>query len=267
MAHIKTHFFSTSLGFGTDINVFIPTPNADEHMNKKDTSYFKQGVKYQVLYLLHGAYGDYMDWFQLTSIERYAQDKKVAVVMPSASNSFYQDMHYGSDYLTYISEELPKFCESNFPIASDRENVFVAGLSMGGYGALKVALTRPDKFSYAASLSGAIAFAQMKGTMDNMDLPFDFNNILGTDQVEGTDADIFYLIEKLKKENKPLPKVYQAVGTEDFTYESNQYAKNKLKELGIDLTYEEGPGTHDWIFWDAYIQKVLNWLPLKGKAL
>ena len=199
MAFFQVNFFSPTLRFGTDVNVVIPTPNSDELMNHKDTSYFHTGAKYQVLYLLHGAYGDYSDWMRLTSIEKYAQNHKIAVVMPSASNSFYQDMYRGSQYLTYLTEELPEFIESLFPVSRKRENTFVAGLSMGGYGAWRLALQKPEQYACAASLSGAV--------------------------------DI-------------------------------QNARKRMTELGLDLTYAEHPGIHDWDYWDAHIQDVLNWLPL-----
>ena len=118
MALIETHFFSTSLCFGTDLNVFIPTPNVDELSVEGEYDYFHDGAKFQVLYLLHGGFGDYTDWMRLTSIERYAQAHKLAVIMPSASNSFYQDMALGSDYLTYVTKELPEFCRKMFPIST-----------------------------------------------------------------------------------------------------------------------------------------------------
>ena len=268
MAYIKTHFFSTSLCFGTDLEVFVPTPDADELLNAKPRDYFKPGVKYQVLYRLHGAYGDYSDWLHLTSVERYAQDHKLAVVMPSASNSFYQDMVYGSDYLTYITEELPRFCEANFPISPKREDTFVAGLSMGGYGALKIALTKPEKYSCAASLSGALDLETILPLLASMPAtPFDPKDILGEGEIAGSDADLFTLIGRLQKEGKELPKIYQTVGTEDFIYPSNQAAKKKFEEMGVEFTYAEHPGIHDWKFWDAHIQDILNWLPLKDAAL
>ncbi len=265
MAYIKTHFFSTALCFGTDIEVFIPTPDADELLLGKSRDYFTPGVKYQVLYLLHGAYGDYSDWPHLTSIERYAQDHKLAVVMPSASNSFYQNMHYGSDYLRYITEELPVFCEHTFPISDKREDTFVAGLSMGGYGALKAALTRPEKYSCAASLSGAIDLEAVIGGLSSLpSSPFVYENLFGNKEITGSDADLFELIRRLKSEGCELPKIYQTVGTEDFIYQANLSAKEKLEKLGVDLTYEEYPGIHNWVFWDAHIQDVMNWLPLKN---
>lgn len=265
MAFFQVNFFSPTLRFGTDVNVVIPTPNSDELMNHKDTSYFHAGAKYQVLYLLHGAYGDYSDWMRLTSIEKYAQNHKIAVVMPSASNSFYQDMYRGSQYLTYLTEELPEFIESLFPVSRKRENTFVAGLSMGGYGAWRLALQKPEQYSCAASLSGAV---DILGTVEatkrgEIGGPFKWKALFEhPDAIEGSDADLFALAAKRKAEGRPLPKLFQCVGTEDFTYNINQNARKRMTELGLDLTYAEHPGIHDWDYWDAHIQDVLNWLPL-----
>ena len=115
--------------------------------------------------MLHGGYGDYTDWMRLTSIERYAQAKKLAVIMPSASNSFYQDMACGSDYLRFITQEVPQLCESLFPISTRREHTFVGGLSMGGYGASKCALRRPDLYAAFADLSGAVDPVELEPKM------------------------------------------------------------------------------------------------------
>lgn len=269
MAFFETHFFSPTLCFGTDINVFIPTPNSDELLNNKSSDYFHEGARYQVLYLLHGAFGDYTDWMRLTSIEKYAQNHKLAVIMPSASNSFYQNMKYGSDYLRYLTEELPQMCKSLFPISKKRENTFVAGLSMGGYGALKLALTKPEMYSCAVSLSGAIdaaaSIAQVEAGERNA--PFDYEAVFGGTHIEGTDADLFTLIKKLQAEGKPLPRVFQSIGTEDFLYQANVNARKKLEALGVDVTYEEHPGIHDWDYWDTHIQRALDWLPLVNDSV
>ena len=106
MAYIKTHFFSTALCFGTDINVFIPTPDADELLTGKKNDYFVPGVKYQVLYLLHGAYGDYTDWLHLTSIERYAQDHKLAVIIQKNAACL-QILRYNCHFPSLLSTEKP----------------------------------------------------------------------------------------------------------------------------------------------------------------
>lgn len=269
MAFFQVNFFSPTLGFPTDVNVFIPSPNSDEILNRKKTEY-KKNRKYQVLYLLHGAYGDYTDWMRLTSIEKYAQNHKLAVVMPSAANSFYEDMFRGSDYLTYLTEELPKFVSSVFPISTRREDTFTAGLSMGGYGALRLAFTKPEQYAACASLSGAIDIVGCKMQNDSgaVDGPFLWDSILeDADKLEGSDADLFALIEKQKTLGKVLPRVFQSCGTEDFIYPLNISAHAKLLGAGVDLTYEEHPGIHDWDYWDTHIQRVLDWLPLANDSV
>lgn len=269
MAFIQMNFFSPTLCFNTDINVFIPTPNSDELLNLKRSDYLHEGSRFQVLYLLHGAYGDYTDWMRLTSIEKYAQEHKLAVVMPSASNSFYQNMRYGSDYLTYLTEELPKVVQSIFPVSRKRENTFVAGLSMGGYGAVKLAMEKPEQYAACASLSGAIDLsAVMEAARGGLNTPFRWDELFeNPDAVGGSDADLFALIEKRLAQGTVLPRIFQSCGTEDFIYPANVSARRKLEALGVDLTYEEHPGIHDWNYWDTHIQRALDWMDLNGDAV
>lgn len=270
MAFFQMNFFSPTLCFNTDINVVVPTPNSDEILNHKSSDYFHPGARFQVLYLLHGAYGDYSDWMRLTSIEKYAQNHKLAVVMPSASNSFYQDMYRGSRYFTYLTEELPGLVRSIFPVSTRRENTFVAGLSMGGYGALHLAFAKPEMYGACASLSGAIDMVgcmrdNLAGTVAG---PFRWPAIFrNPEEVDGSDADLFALAKKRMAEGRALPPVYQTVGTEDFLYQSNLGARKKLEEIGVQVTYAEHHGMHDWDFWDAHIQDVLDWLPLANDAV
>lgn len=270
MAFMQCKFFSPVLNFNTDINVFIPTPNSDEILNNKNSDYYKEGYKFQVLYLLHGAYGDYSDWTRLTSIEKYAQEHKIAVVTPSVSNSFYQNMYRGSAYLTYLLDELPALVKSIFPVSHRREDTFVAGLSMGGYGAVKLAFERPEQFAACASLSGAIdIIAVMNQVVDgSIQGPFRWNHIFeDMGEVEGSDADLFALAQKRIDEGRELPKVFQTVGKEDFIYRANLSAKEKFEKIKINLTYEEYPGIHDWDFWDTYIQRALDWFELKKDSV
>ncbi len=266
MAFFHMNFFSPTLLVGTDVNVFIPTPDSGELSTGQDIGYFHDGVKYPVLYLLHGAYGDYSDWARLTGIERYAQAHKIAVVMPSADNSFYQDMYRGGKYLTYFTRELPDYIARLFPVSTKREDTFVAGLSMGGYGAVRVAFEMPERFGAAASLSGAIDLLAALGDAEKEPHrpPFYWDAIFADPgKVEGSDADLFALAKKRLAEGKKLPPIYQTVGTEDLIYPANLSAKKKLEELGLELTYAEHPGIHDWEFWDAHIRDVLDWLPIR----
>ena len=270
MAFFQVNFFSPTLGFNTDLHVFIPTPNSDELLNHKRSDYFKPGAKFQVLYLLHGAYGDNTDWTRLTSIEKYAQKHRLAVVMPSASNSFYQNMYCGSDYLTYLTEELPAFVQALFPISTKRENTFVAGLSMGGYGAVKLAVEKPQQYAACASLSGAIDLAAIMGQVSSGEItgPFRWDAVFEhPQQVVGSDADLFALIEKRKQQGAVLPRIFQSCGTEDFIYKANVSAAQKLRALGVELTYEEHPGIHDWDYWDTHIQRALDWMQLADDSV
>ena len=274
MAFFQVNLFSAVLGFPVDVNIFVPTPNSDEVLNNKNSDYFVPGAKFQVLYLLHGAYGDHTDWFRLTSIEKYATIHKLAVVMPAAANSFYQDMETGSAYLTFLTKELPEFVEKMFPISREREDHFVAGLSMGGYGAWKLALTIPEYFSAAASLSGALdlkeIYAQTKE--ETLSGPFRWNEIFADpEKIEGSDADLLCLIEKVRAQGLPVPRLYQTVGTEDFIYPANRTMKEHMEKLAekwkLDYTYAEHPGIHDWDFWDTHIQDVLDWLELRDDSI
>jgi len=270
MAYFQCNYFSPTLCFNTDINVIIPTPNSDEILNNKKSDYLYDGAKFQVLYLLHGAYGDYSDWMRLTSIEKYAQDHKLAVVMPSASNSFYQNMYRGSDYMTYILEELPAFVQSIFPVSTRRENTFIAGLSMGGYGAVKMALQKPEQYAACASLSGAVDFMGIMKAAQSGEIqgPFRWDCIFEhPDEVQGSEADLFALAAKRMKEGARLPRIFQSCGTEDFIYQQNVHARQEFEKLGLDLTYEEHPGIHDWNYWDTHIQRVLDWLPLANDSV
>lgn len=257
MALINMNIYSQELECRTDVNVIIPTEGLRVQGNEKKVFY--KGVQFPVLYLLHGAYGDYSDWVRFSNIERYADEHQLAVIMPSAENSYYQDMKYGQKYVTYLTEELPGIIETMFPISEKREDTFVAGLSMGGYGALHLAFRCPEKYSACASLSGAVDIVEVFKGIDQKEFyaPFHFERLFGNDfELEGSKSDLFALY---KSQNTVMPKVFQSCGTEDFLYGINQLAYKKFTEIGVDITYEEHPGIHDWNYWDLHIQRAIKW--------
>ncbi len=184
--------------------------------------------------------------------------------MPNAHLSYYTDMKHGGAYWTFLSQELPSIVKSFFPISDRREDTFAAGLSMGGYGAFKLALALPERFAAAASLSGALDLARFydgpnRVTFHNRQII----NVFGEkEKIKGSDNDLFRLAEKLIKKKAPRPKLFQCCGTEDFLYQDNLAFRDFIRKKGVDLTYEEGPGTHEWGYWDTNIQHVLSWLPL-----
>ncbi|MCM0649565.1 esterase family protein [Clostridium swellfunianum] len=259
MALIHCDFFSEVLGISTSICVILP----QETRSQIGMRGSEKKEKYPTLYLLHGLSDDHTIWQRRTSIERYVSDIGLAVVMPNAGRSFYTDMKHGYKYFTFISEELPEITKQFFPLSDKREDTFAAGLSMGGYGAFKLALSCPDKYAAAASLSGVVDIAsrvKRAQLQDTAELESIFGNL---NAVENSENDLFYLSKKVLASDVPKPKLYQCCGTEDFLYEDNINFKGYIEKTNFDYTYEEGPGIHNWNYWDTQIQKVLKWLPIK----
>jgi putative tributyrin esterase len=249
MALIQCDFYSETLQLSTSMNVILPQPVR---------------TRYPVLYLLHGLSDDHTIWLRRTSIERYVEPLGLAVVMPAVQRSFYADMARGNRYWTFVSRELPALVRGFFPVSRRREDTFVAGLSMGGYGALKLALSYPQRFAAAASLSGALDQA---GDMDYAESAWraEMENMFGDlDKLAGSPNDVMHLARQVAKSTEPKPRLYQCCGTEDFLYDQNLRFRDQALKLGLDLTYEEGPGEHEWGYWDCMIQRVLAWLPLKA---
>ena len=181
------------------------------------------------------------------------------VVSASVTNSCYVDMVHGGKFFTYMTQELPAFIESTFPVSIRREDTFIAGMSMGGYGAFRLGLAQPERYSCIVSLSGAIDLVlQTRKTSVQME------DVFGDQPMDHTDNDNLWKLEQLIKQGVSIPKIYQCCGTGDFLYESNQNVRRKLEQLGVDFTYDEGPGIHNWDYWDPQIRKILEWLPLKG---
>lgn len=271
MGLIHFSFLSKTLGYHTNVCLILP---ADDFSSDRDITYNEAHSKaepFKTLYLLHGGGGNALDWIRFTSIERYAQERRIAVVMPEVpGDSFYTDMAYGYDCFTYIAEELPVIMENYFPLSAKREDRFVAGLSMGGYGAIKWAFRKPDFFAAAAALSGASLIGDLfsaRGFAPSCKA--DENSIVnncfgGLDKLEGSPDDTKRLIDVAAEIKVKLPALYVCIGTEDSAYQFTRDYVAYAREKGLEITYEEGPGRHDWQFWDEYIQRVLDWLPIKN---
>ncbi|TLS51299.1 esterase family protein [Paenibacillus antri] len=259
MALLRCDFFSDALQLSTSMTVILP--------QKTYTQIGMAGAGsarelYPTLYLLHGLSDDDTIWSRRTSVERYAASLGLAIVMPNVHRSFYADMEYGGRYWTFLTEELPALARSFFPLSAEREDNFAAGLSMGGYGAMKWALNRPDKLAAAASLSGALDALRMTRNPEPWIKP-SLDLVFGGRELEGTEHDVISLLAKVDAADGPKPKLYQWCGTEDFLYADNVAFRDACRRTGLDLTYEEGPGDHSWGYWDEKIQDVLKWLPIR----
>jgi len=260
MALIQCHFFSEVLGLSTTMTVILPQQTTKQIGMKGEAS----SGRHKTLYLLHGLSDDDSIWLRRTSIERYAAPYGLAVVMPQVHRSFYTDMHSGGKYWTLLTEELPQLARSFFPLSDRREDNFVAGLSMGGYGAFKWALRKPEMFAAAASLSGALDMAnQLKQPFDSSLRPM-FEQIFGPElDIAGTEHDLLWLLEQTGHADALKPKLYQCCGTSDFLYQDNLNFTEACKKTNYDLTVVYDEGEHEWGYWDRHIQRVLEWLPLE----
>jgi S-formylglutathione hydrolase FrmB len=177
-------------------------------------------------------------------------------------------MASGPKYWTFVSEELPALMRQFFPISTAREDTFAAGLSMGGYGALRLGLARPDKFAAAASLSGALDYVKRLREAGREGSRFsraEWVGLAGAEfKGEGTSSDLFATAQRVAADKAPRPKLYICCGTEDALLEDNRGFHQHLDTIHYEHTYEESPGTHEWGYWDAQIRKVLDWLPLRS---
>ena len=243
-----------------DVAVLIPENTRMEQFQNKR----KEPVKYQTLYLLHGFSGDYTAYLRTSNIERYADEHQIMVVMPSAYNSAYTDMKYGLDYFTYISEELMHFIEMNFPSSPRREDRFVAGMSMGGYGAYKLGLSCPEKFCAVGGVAGSYhAEYRYQGKVTTVSTLCE--GLYGDPpQITPKIHDVFTLLKKLKEEGKEIPRLYTCCGFEDRRYQDSVDLKEFADANGIPLVFEYGHGKHDAVFFDEYIQKILDWMGFAG---
>ncbi len=253
MALIHLDFHSDILGMAVNADVILPQKSSSLIGMKTEKADITD-----TLYLLHGLSDDQTIWQRRTSIERYASEKGIAVVMPSADKSWYCDMKYGGAYFTYITEELPTVICSFFKGLSDeREHNFIAGLSMGGYGALKAAITYPERYKAAASFSGAVDIAAYVEGRCEENEPYWYSVLGDFSKVRGSKNDLFALAEKAKDCN-PKPDLYMWCGTEDHLISANRRLKEVLISSGFKLDYSESCGSHAWEYWDREVKNALD---------
>ncbi len=254
MALITCEFFAESLGLTSSMNVIIPQPSVGQIGVVSAT----QKSRYPWILLLHGISDSHTAWMRYTSIERYATAHNLAVVMPCVHRSFYSNMKYGFKYWDFISHDVPNLARLLFPLSEKREETFVAGLSMGGYGAFKLGLRKPEIFSKAASLSGALDIQRLMDTKD----PYfdnDFTMIFGDARTaRNTPDDLFYCMKEQNTFDPPV-EFYQVCGTADFLYNDNKTFLAAAKEHKLALSYSEDPGAdHEWGYWDRKIRDVID---------
>ena len=259
MAILNVSYLSMALYRTVSVDVILPADKVDTQ-----TRVYAPAGGYKTLYLLHGLLGSEHDWVQGTRIRRWAEEKNLAVVMPAGENAFYIDHKQDfRKYGTFIGQELPMMMRRMFPLSDRREDTFIAGLSMGGFGALRNGIVYGDTFSRAIGLSSAVhVFEEDLHQLPQDDSLFgDPNTALTTD----INPKVAWLERAARAKEDPsirMPEFYMACGTEDFLLEANRRFRDFLLANGASVHYEEEPGGHEWDFWDRQIKKVVDWLPL-----
>lgn len=239
MPWCELHYRSDALQKRVGANVILPAPNTPK--------------PWPVMFLLHGLSDDYTQWMRATSIERYVEETPLVVVMPDGGRGFYCDAVEGYAYATAIGVELPEIVERYFPVG---EKWCAAGLSMGGYGAVRLALDHPERFRSATSLSGALGFGHYNERPEiGEDLLAEFRRIVGPKPMGGPN-DLFALFERLAPARRPALRI--DCGTEDFLLDQNREFHEFLAGHGFPHEYEEHPGDHTWPYWDAHIQPAIR---------
>ncbi len=241
MAFCELTYFSRALGKQTGVNIILP--EGDDKIGP-----------FPVFYLLHGLSDDHTMWMRRSSIERYVETLPLIVVMPDGGRGFYTDAIDGFAYETAIALELVAFVDKNFSARAERNGRALGGLSMGGYGALKLALRFPDQFCSAVSHSGAVAFGHKPLTEENS-WNREWRRVFGLDPVGGPN-DIFALAENIDRAK--LPALRFDCGVDDFLIEDNRALHQHLDELQIAHEYEEFPGGHEWGYWDRHVQEAIR---------
>ena len=254
MALLTWHFFSEALGVSTAATVLLPeSAHGQIGMGGADVA-----SPPPVLYLLHGLSDDETIWVRRTAVERYVAERGVAVVMPRGGRSMYADEVHGGAYWTFLSHELPRAVQQSFRVSDRREDTFVAGLSMGGYGAFKWALREPWRFAAAASLSGALVVGGERAAFLRDGL---VPHVWGGADPEGTDDDLLALLDRADPAD--LPALYATCGAQDDLVDTQHAFVERAAARGIEVEAHVHPGGHDWAYWDEHVVRVLDWLPVR----
>ena len=261
MANFQIQYFSQALERKTIFQAAIPNDIRTD-ITRTPNAHQKRPTK--TLFILHGYNGMAENWVSEAMMEHY----NVAVISASAENSFYLDAEAtGHRFETMLAIELVDYVRKTFGLAMRPEDTYIAGISMGGFGAIHTGLAHPDRFSKIAALSSALIVHQIAGMTREDDRPGMLANYayyagcfgdLATVETRDTNPEV--LIRKLKQEGKAIPEIYMCCGSEDFLIEPNREFHRFLTGEGVPHEYHESTGVHDGVFWAEYEPRALEWL-------
>lgn len=248
MALLTMHFNSTELKMHTLVNVIIPDSVRIEN---------KPLSERKVLWLLHGLSDDGSCWVRFSRIEQYAEKHGIVVVMPSAGRSMYCDNVLGQNYFTHIAEELPNYLSLVFGLSRKKEDNFIAGLSMGGLGAAKIALTYPERYSALGSFSGVLNLGPLLFVL-NDDMKNEFSFML--EALEDVDNSPFNPTALLDVQKDKDLRMYITCGLQDNLLITNYLFKERADELSIKAHYVFEDGAHTWEYWNRHIEIFIDFM-------
>ncbi len=252
MPWAQVHWRSTILGKQTEMQVLLPAAGTPP---------------FATLYLLHGMGGDSTNWLRHSRLEWYLRNLPLVVVLPDGDRGFYTDNEEGPPYARHVGEELPAFVERTFHARPARGARAIGGLSMGGYGALRVALGYPERFCSVNSHSGAVMRmdfdmgsreANRHPALRNHPPEFleELRRVFGRRPID-TKHDLLALVRRARRLHCRLPRIMIDCGTEDSLIGANRDLHRMLVDHRIPHTYREHPGAHDWDYWDLHIREAI----------
>lgn len=256
MATIQTNLVIPSMKRTLGVHLYFPTDLPASVGNKV------RGV----ITLLHGLIGGPSDWMMMTAAPRYAADNGYILVCPNADNSFYNDMAYGSDFYTGLTEELPALLGTMFHIPTERENNFIAGLSMGGYGALRIGLAHPERYAAIGAFSGALDMAAIAAAGAQIpSVKAMLAPVLGEALGVPDGVNLMHLAKGVSAlPAAEQPRILCTCGRQDndemMIHIQNQNFRACAEALPLDYTYKEWDGVHEWNFWDRSLAEFIGFV-------
>jgi putative tributyrin esterase len=262
MALLQVNYYSEALKKITTFHIILP--NDLQPIMLEGNEHYKRGMK--TLYLLHGFSGASIDWMLGSRAQEIAIKYNIAVVMPSGDNSFYLDgKETGRAYGRFVGEELVQYVAKTFGLSGKKEDVFIGGLSMGGFGAIHTGFQYHDTFQKIFALSSALIVHNIENIepgFQDMIANYEYYSLTFGDlsRLEESENNPEYLVKKLKKEGKKTPPLFMACGTEDILLNENRSFHEFLVNENAEVAYQESTGIHDWKFWNEYLEPAVRWL-------
>ena len=258
MLSIDCNFQSLVLRTQVNVKVYLPNPENFIHpvYNYRERYSF---TPFKTLFLLHGIMDSGMQWVENTSITRLAQEAGIALVIPSCGNNFYVNTIYGPAYSDFVSDELMGFVHSMFPLSDKREDSYIWGISMGGYGALSMGFRYPEMFSKVIAMSPTsdVEFAARFANAMGINTQY----VIGDwKTLSGSDMDLKVMAEKAAKSGKEIPEMLLIIADQDHMVRDNTQFRDCVTRLGLKNEFRTYPGDHTWGFWDAHVKECIDWL-------